>query len=182
VALRHSEFTSAGAAVAAIDIDSPPQHAAMAEKLNLNYPFLSDPDRSGAIAPFDLANEVDPRNLAIPATVVIDAAGEEVWRLVSRDFADRPVEDDALEVVKAMDLGPVDQPAPGRGVPEPGPSAMPFGHMKPYFRGAKFAARAMSMRVPAAKDESIAYGALMDRYMEDVTTMYRIMRDQAAGD
>ena len=56
--------------VAAVDVDSPGQHAAMAEKLNIEFPLLSDPDRSGAVGPYDLRNEVDPRELAIPATLV----------------------------------------------------------------------------------------------------------------
>ena len=77
-----------------------------------------------------------------------------------------------------MGLDAVTQPAPTPGTPEPGPSATPYRELKPYFRGAKFAARAMSMRIPGGKEESIAYGELMDRYMEDVTAMYRIIRDK----
>ena len=179
MALRHGEYTATGAVVAAIDVDSPGQHAAMVEKLNLSYPLLSDPDRSQAIVPFDLPNPSDPRNLAIPATVVIDADGNEAWRHVSRDFADRPVEDDALEVVRGMGLDPVVQSPPAPGSPEPGPTAMPFGDLRAYFRGAKFAAKAMGMRTPEANDEAIAFGELMDRYMEDATAMFRILRAKA---
>lgn len=182
MALRHGDYTAAGAVVAAIDIDSPGQHAAMVEKLNLPYPLLSDPDRTKAIIPFDLPNPIDERNLALPATVVIDADGNEAWRHVSRDFADRPAEDDALEVVRTMGLDPVVQPAPARGVAEPGPTAMPFGDLRSYFRGAKFAAKAMGMRTPQANDEAIAFGDLMDRYMEDVTAMFRIMRAEAEAE
>ena len=44
MALRHHEFTKAGAVVAAVDVDSPGQHAAMGEKLNLPFPVLkADP-------------------------------------------------------------------------------------------------------------------------------------------
>ena len=141
--------------------------------------FLSDRDRSKAITPYGLENSSDKRNLATTATVVIDATGAEVWRHVSRDYADRPSEDDALEVVSAMNLDPVDQPPPAPGTPDPGPGTFKYGELRAYFRGAKFAARAMSSRFPEAKQESIAYGTLMDRYIEDVTTMYRIIRDKA---
>ena len=165
--------------MAAIDIDTPGQHAAMVEKLNLPYPLLSDPDRSKAIVPFDLPDPSDHRNLAIPATVVIDAGGNEEWRHVSRDFADRPAEDDALQVVRGMGLSPVEQPAPARGIPDPGPTAMPFGDLRAYFRGAKFAAKAMGMRTPQASDEAVVFGELMDRYTEDATAMFRIMRARA---
>jgi hypothetical protein len=177
VALRHDEYTSAGALVAAIDIDSPGQHAAMVDKLNLPFPMLSDPDRSLAVEPYDLMNASDPRKIAIPATIVIDPAGDEVLRLVSRDYADRPLEDEALELLQALGLDPVTQPVPNPGTAEAGPRAMPFGDLRTYFRGAKFGARALGLR-SGAMDEAAAFGELMDHYMEDVTAMFRIMRDR----
>ena len=180
MALRHTEFTDAGAVVAAIDIDSPEQHAAMIEKLNLPFPMLSDPDRSLAIVPYGIADESDRRDIAVPTTVVIDPRGEEVWRRMSRDAPDRPVEDDALEVVRGLKLDPVEQPPPAQGVPRPGPYAMPFRELRSYYRGAKFAALAMGRRYPEAKMDGKVYAALMDRYMENVTTMYRIIRDKTA--
>ncbi len=179
MALRHSEFTGAGAVVAAIDVDDPGRHAAMVEKLNLPFPMLSDPDRSLSIAPFDLVDEDDRRDLAIPATIVIGPDGAEIWRSVSRDYADRPVEDEALDVVKALWLDPVSQPAPTPGEPDPSPTAMPFTDMRSYFRGAKGAALAMARRFPDSKVEAQRYAELMDRYMEDVTAMYRIKRAAA---
>ena len=176
MALRHEAFTGAGALVAAIDVDSPGRHAAMAEKLNLPFPMLSDPDRDLAIGPYGLRNEQDPRNLAIPATVVIGPGGDEVMRLTSRDYADRPFEEQALEAVVALGLDPVVQPAPLPGVPEPGPSAMPFRDLKVYFRGAKFGARAIGLRLDG-REEARRFEAMVDRYMDDVTAMYRTMRD-----
>ncbi len=181
MALRHNEYTSAGAFVAGIDIDSPGQHAAMIEKLNLTFPLLSDPDRTKAIDPYDLADPKDRRNLARIATVVIDPDGKEAWRKVSRDYAERPTEDETLDVVKTMDLSAIHQPPPAEGVPEPGQSAMPFRDLRVYFRGAKFATRALGSRVPEAAEEAAAFDALMDRYMENVVAMHRIMRDRSDG-
>lgn len=149
----------------------------MVEKLNLPFPMLSDPDRSLAIGPYDLMNISDPRNIAIPATIVIDPAGVEALRLVSRDYADRPLEDEALELLQGLGLAPVSQPRPNPGTPEPGPRAMPFGDLRTYFRGAKFGARALGLR-SSAMDEAAVFGELMDHYMEDVTAMYRIIRDR----
>jgi hypothetical protein len=149
----------------------------MIEKLNLPYPMLSDPDRDLAIGPYDLMNTTDPRKLAIPATIVIDPSGDEALRLVSRDFADRPLEDVALDVVRSLGLGAVSQPAPSPGVPEPGSRAMPFGELRTYFRGAKFGAMALGLR-SGTMDEAGRFGALMDHYMEDVTAMYRIVRER----
>ncbi len=57
---------------------------------------------------------------------------------------------------------------------------MPFADMRSYFRGAKFAALAMARRFPESKDEAKRYAELMDRYLEDVTAMYRIKK-AAAG-
>ncbi len=148
----------------------------MVEKLNLPFPLLSDPDRTRAIKPYQLMNMEDPRDLAIPATVIIGPGGAEIARIVSRDFADRPFEDEILEVVRGLGLAPVDQPAPKPGDPDPGPRAMPYPDLRPYFRGAKFGARAMGLRTGGV-DEAARFGALMDHYMEDVTTMFRIMRD-----
>jgi len=180
MALRHDEFTDAGAVVAAIDVDSPGQHAAMVDKLNLAFPLLSDSDRTRAIGPFGLMNEQDPRGLALPATILIDATGEEALRLASRDFADRPFEDVVLEALRALQLEPVHQAPPTPGIPAPGPTAMPYGELRSYFRGAKFGAKAVGMRA-GATEEWEQFGLLMDHYMEDVTTMYRIIRDREAG-
>jgi hypothetical protein len=162
--------------VAAIDIDSPGQHAAMVEKLNLPFPMLSDPDRELSIGPFGLRNEDDPRGLAISATVLIDHRGEEVMRLVSRDYADRPLEDVVIDSLRNLELDPVEQPQLTPGIPEPGATAMAFGDLRTYFRGAKFGAKAMGMRT-GATDEAELFGALMDHYSEDLVTMYRMMRD-----
>ena len=150
----------------AIDIDSPGQHAAMVEKLGLSFPFLSDPDRSLAIEPFGVADPRDPRMLAIPTAVLIAAGGEEVHRRSSSDFADRPTEDALVAAAQQLGLPPVTQEPPRAGTPEPGRSASVVGELGSYFRGAKFAARAMSMRFPEAKESSKAYGAQMDRYIE----------------
>ena len=176
MALRHNEFLNAGAVIAAIDVDSPGQHAAMVEKLNLPFPLLSDPERDLAVGPYDLLNTVDPRNLAIPATVLVGPEGEEVSRSVSRDYADRPFEDAALESLLELTLDPVVQPPPTPGVPEPGPAAMPFGDLRTYFRGAKFGSKAMGLRT-GAMDEANRFGLLMDHYMEDMRAMYKFKRD-----
>jgi len=177
VALRHNKFLDAGAVVAAIDVDSTGEHAAMVEKLNLPFPMLSDPDRALAIGPYGLMNGQDPRGLAIPATIFIDPEGKEVLRLVSRDFADRPFEGLVLEHLAGLALDPAQQALPAPGDPQPGPKAMPFGELRSYFRGAKFGGKAVGLRA-GATDEWEQFGLLMDHYMEDVTAMYRIIRDR----
>jgi peroxiredoxin len=102
----------------------------MIQKLNPSFPMLSDPDREASIGPFGRKNEDDPRGLAVTATVVIGPDGDEVMRLVSRDFADRPHEDVLLDALQPLDLASVDHVPPAPGKPEPGPRAMPFGDLR----------------------------------------------------
>lgn len=177
MALRKAEFNDAGAVLAGISVDSPGQHAAWIEQDGLSFPILSDPDRSVAITPYGLANPTDPREIALPATVVIGPDGAEVGRIVSEDFADRPHEDLSLEFLGDLGLPPVQQPDPTPGTPEPGKSLMPIDKLGAYFRGAKFAAKAMGNRFPEAKDNAAEYAATMDRYLAAV----KEMRTRLAG-
>lgn len=149
----------------------------MIEKLDLPFPLLSDPDRSAVIEPWDLADPKDPRELARPAMVVVDTDREERFRFVSRDFADRLPEDDVLEVVRALDAGPVTQDPPEPGSPEVGPNAMPLDGLPYYLRGARFAALAMGLRHghfdESIKDDSKAYVEEMDRFFKAVNELRR---------
>lgn len=172
LAQRHREILAAGFRVAAIDVDSPDQHAAMVEKLKLPFPMLSDPDRSQAIAPYGLTDHHDPRNVSKPALVAARPGGEEVYRFVARDYADRLPEDEILKVLNAQGLPAVTQPPPTPGHPRPGPRAMPVRAMIPYFRGGRFAALALGLRHRHLgedfKADSKAFVAEMDRFVEAV--------------
>jgi hypothetical protein len=168
VAQRYQEYLAAGAIVAAVVIDSPQQNAAMTDKLALPFVMLSDRDRSLAIEPFGVADPRDPRELAIPTTVVIGPRGEEVWRRMAFDFAERPEEEEALAVVRSLDLEAAKAEPISVQNPVAGPKAMPFDALTAYYRGAKFAAIAMGRRYPEAKDNAKAYAAQMDRYIDAV--------------
>lgn len=164
-----------------VSIDSPVQNAAMIEKLAVPFPLLSDPDRSGAIEPFEVADPDDERLISRPAMVLLAPGGSEVWRFVSRDFADRLPEEDVLARVKELGWGSVTQEAPESGIPEPGPSAMPLEALLPYFRGARFAALAMGRRhgdhARSIVDDSKGYVAEMDRFTEAVRELLDRRRD-----
>lgn len=144
----------------------------MVEKLDLPFPLLSDPDRSQAIEPFGVSDTRDERNLATPAMILLAPGGEEVWRFVSRDFADRFPEDEVLDRARSLGVGVAEQEAPAPGRPDPGPRAMPLDGLPFYLRGARFAALAMGLRHghhdESIKDDSKAYVAEMDRYIEAV--------------
>lgn len=177
MAARYGEYLEAGAIVAGISVDSPEQHAAMAEKLAIPFVLLSDPDRSGAIHPHDAGDARDPREIAVPTTVVVGPDGSEVWRRASFDFADRPEEDEALQVVRGLGLPPITAEPVHPLNPVHGPKAMPLGSLTAYYRGAKFAAIAMGRRFPEAKESAAAYALQMDRYIEAV----HWLRDRSSG-
>jgi len=144
----------------------------MVEKLSLPFPFFSDPDRSQAITPFEVADPKDERNISRPAVVLVEPDGTERFRFVSRDFADRLPEADILEAAKALGLPPTSQGPPHTGEKESSPRALSLDQLKVYFRGARFAAQAMGLRhghlAEEIKEDSKAYVAEMDRYGEAV--------------
>ncbi len=145
----------------------------MIEKLGLPFPLLSDPDRSGAIAPYAVADEKDERNIARPATVFIGPDGTELHRVVSRDFADRAFADEIVATARSMGLPPTTQEPPQLGPAEPGPGSMKLEQMVPYYRGARFAAVAMGRRFPEAREEADRYVAQMDGYMAAAKARYK---------
>lgn len=144
----------------------------MIEKLDVPFPYLSDPERSEAVGPFDVVDEKDARNLARPAMILVDPEGEERFRFVSRDFADRYPEDKVLEVADGLGLPPTTAEPMNAGNPEPGPSAMSFEGLFYYLRGARFAALAMGLRHKdlgeSIKEDSKAYVESMDRMLEAI--------------
>ncbi len=149
----------------AIDVDSPGQHAAMVSKLDLPFPFLSDPDRTRAIEPYGVRDERDPREIAIPAVVLINPAGEEHWRWQARDYADRIDEDSVLTAARGLGLRPVAAEPVASGMPEPGPKAVKMESLHVYFRGARFAVVAMRRRHPDIREDGMAFIEEMDRYL-----------------
>ena len=146
-------------------VDPPEQNAAMVEKLGLPFPILSDPDRSAVIEPYGAADPKDQRNIGRPTIMAIGTDGSELFRMGSRDFADRPSEEELVDTLEALDLPPTSQPTPTVGPAVPGPKAMPREALVPYYRGARFAAVALGNRHPEAKEDADRYVAQMDRYV-----------------
>jgi len=170
LAQRHDELLTAGVRVYAISIDSPERNAAMVDKLSLPFPYLSDPDRSEAILPYGLADEKDDRMLSLPALVALTPDREEVFRFVSRDFAERLPEDEVVAAMQRLNLSPTTQDMPRLGTIEAGPRSLSLPSLRTYLRGARFAALAMGLRhghhAQEIKEDSKAYVAEMDRFTE----------------
>jgi hypothetical protein len=161
---------TAGVRVYGISVDSPERNAAMVDKLSLPFPYLSDPDRSEAITPYGLVDEKDDRMLSLPALVVLTPSREEVFRFVSKDFAERLPEDEVVAAVQRLNRRPTTQDKPRLGRIEAGPRSLSLPALRIYLRGARFAALAMGLRhghhSEAIKEDSKAYVAEMDRFTE----------------
>lgn len=171
MAHRYDDILAAGARLVAISIDSPQQNAALIEKLDLPFAVLSDPDRSAAIAPYDAVDHDDPREIARPAVMIIDTNGDEVFREVSDDFADRMTEDEIVAAIADLGASAAQQPAIETVDPQPGDNAMPVHAMPPYYRGAKFAAVAMNKRHPEIEDDVERFKAQLDRFLDAVKAL-----------
>lgn len=104
--------------------------------------------------------------------ILVDTDGNEAFRFMSRDYADRLPEDDVLDEVRRLGLGVTTQPPPTPGTPEPGERAMPLDGLPYYLRGARFAVAAFGYRhkdlSEDLKADSKAYVEQMDRYLDNV--------------
>lgn len=173
--MRHDEFLAAGATLYGLSADSPPQNAAVMDKLALTFPILSDEDRESAITPLGFADEKDPRQISRPGVVIIDSDGEIVHRSLGRDYADRPDEDELLAALNELGLDPTSQDGPIVGKIEAGERAIPFEGISHYLRGAKFAALALRSRYrdlsDEFKDDAKGYVQMVDRYLDALTAV-----------
>lgn len=170
MAQRHDEFLQRGGRVFGLSADSAAMNAAVVEKLALPFPLLADPDRDRAITPLGFADEKDPRQISRPGTVIVSPGGEIVFSVTGRDYADRPDEGLLLEKLAELGLEPTAQDPPEVGESQPGPTAMPYQALGPYFRGAKFAVLAVRSRHrdlgEGFRDELKGYVQMVERYVE----------------
>ena len=170
MATRHDDFLQRGARVFGLSADTPPMNSAVMETLALPFPILSDPDRSRAIGPLGFADEGDPRSIALSGAVVVTPEGEIAHSVVGRDYADRPDEDELLEVVEGLGLGPVAQGTFDPGEPGPGEKAVALEDIAPYFRGVKFSVLALRRRHrelgPEFAEDTKRYVQMVERYLE----------------
>jgi len=77
-----------GLQLAAISVDSVEQNAALAEKLLLPFPVLSDPD-GAVIRTWEVWTD-DEGGIARPAVFLVEPDGSVALSYVGNDYADRP--------------------------------------------------------------------------------------------
>jgi hypothetical protein len=153
-----------------VNVDSPGRNAAMVKRWHLSFPIASDPGGDRILRPLDLWDEVDPRQIGIPAVLVISPEGEEVWRHRSRDFADRPDDSDIMRALESLDLPALD-PLAGwepTAEPEENPKVFRTDAFGSYHRGVMFAMGALAQRMkdPADRAEAEATARQASSFLE----------------
>jgi peroxiredoxin len=105
--LSISEFREQGASIAGICVDSVDDNRKVVERLGLEFPILSDPERA-ALRAFDVvhaaAHPLDGSDMARPATFIVDG-GVVQWRDLTEDYRIRPRPETLLEVLRARRSG-----------------------------------------------------------------------------
>ena len=104
LANEFGEIQSLGSDVCALSVDSPERNAALVRRWHLPFPIHSDPGGDGLLQHLDLWNPADRGGIAWPAMLIFDAEAHEMRRYRSRDFADRPPnDDDVLADLRALE-------------------------------------------------------------------------------
>lgn len=159
---------AAGGEVISVSVDSPERQAAMFSRWPTPHVWYgSDPGGEQILQPLDLFDPEERGGIALPALLVFDADGNEVFGYRGGDFADRRHDEDVIEALEALDLGPIDPPAGGPNDPSVDvdqPNAFTPAIFGPYFRGNRFGAIAIQRRV---EDEAARQVAREHRLMCD---------------
>lgn len=92
-----AKFAATNAQVVAIVTDAAETNGALAKRLGVEFPILSDADLS-AIRAYGV--EHVGKDIALPATVVVNADGTVRWVYVGDRPADRPLLPDVLRVLE----------------------------------------------------------------------------------
>jgi len=101
--LRYEDFRKRGADVVAISADPVEKNAEIAADLGLSYRVLADPElhASDAYGVRHAGAGADGRDIARPATFVIDEQGVIRWRNLTPDYKIRPQPDEVLAQIHA---------------------------------------------------------------------------------
>lgn len=83
----HADLAAQGVGLAAISVDDPADSRALAERLSLPFPLLSDPE-ARVIASYGV--QMQGQTMAVPATFVVRPDRTIAWRYVGDAVPDRP--------------------------------------------------------------------------------------------
>ena len=131
-------------------IDPPAVQLAMNRTWDLPFRWVSDPDGTRLAQPLDAWNAEERGGLFHPLVLLVAPDGQQVLRHRSRDFADRSDDSDVLDALGALSLPalPAAEPwAPDGVTPQPSDVAFRPKAFGAYFRGIRFATRALAGRM-----------------------------------
>lgn len=169
LANEERDLHAAGAEIVAVSVDSPGRNEAFRARWHLPFPIVSDPGGEQLLRPLDSWNRDERGGIGWPALLLFAPDGGEVYRMRSRDFADRPDDDDLLAAVRQLSLSPIELgPASAAAALEEHDGALRVDAFGPYFRGIRFGTIALAGRVTegADRDEVIAMSAMAASFLE----------------
>lgn len=94
-----ADFSARHTSLAAISVDSPAKNAALATRLGVTFPLLSDPELATIRA---WGVEHEGKGIARPTVVVLDTAGVVAWAYVGGNPGDRPCVADLIQVLDTL--------------------------------------------------------------------------------
>jgi peroxiredoxin len=185
-ARKYNEFERRGTQPAAISVDPPVNNARMVGKLRIPFPLLSDPKGEVARA-YGLWNERE--NVAVPAVVIINRAGEITYLHAGSDPADRPTDGEVFAALKALkepgvpgtrierrtggpELRTTAVEARNGSVRPAGRQAMELDELHSYYRGAHATTATLGGRVT---------GLLLKKASQEISRHQQLIRDYAAA-
>lgn len=94
-----AELAAQGVGLVAISVDEPADSAALAERLGVTFPLLSDPE-ARVIAAYGV--QMEGQVLAVPATFVVRPDRTIAWQYVGDTVPDRPPVDVVREEIERL--------------------------------------------------------------------------------
>lgn len=169
LATDEAEFLAHGAEIVAIGTDTRSASDALMARWALPYYVVDDTDGTKALRALDLWNAEEHGGIAAVGTVIFNTDGEEVWRTIGRDVADRPDHETLLHVLEQLRL-PARDPLPSLSPPagRGGPEAFPAWAFEPYFQAVRVTTGSLRDRMQCERDrtEVGTVGHLAQRYLE----------------
>jgi hypothetical protein len=169
LANEEPDLHHAGAEIIAVSVDSPGRNEAFRRRWHLPFAIVSDPGGEQLLQPLDAWNPNERGGIGWPTLMLVAPDGVETYRMRSRDFADRPTDDDVLAAARSLGLPPIELgPAPAASEPEEHDGALRVEAFGPYFRGVRFGGIALAGRVTndADRNEATAMSTMAVSFLD----------------
>lgn len=174
-------FHARGAEVVGLCPDSPGRNLALVRRWHLPFAIESDAGGHRLLRELGLWEGEGMTGDAVPSLTLVLPSGERAYHYRSRDFADRPDDDELLARLEAARVAPL-EPPPSPWAPEIQPEEHPDAYRTeafgPYMRGVRSAAIALSGRAEGPFREEL--GTTL-RMADSFLAAWKQRRAEAAG-